>query len=371
MFQTFERSLCLGTFMHVERLAASQLTPEMVSKWAEFQADDPVLHSPFLRPEFTQAVAAVRRDVEVAVMYEGSEIIGFLPDQRSRWNVGQPVGSHLSDRQAVIARRGTTWSAEAIIRACGLAAWDYYQLAAEQTAMEGHHAQVDEAVYMNLENGYEAYERGRRAAGSEKFKQLGKLKRRAEREIGPVRFELHDEQRDVLEHLLAWKSAQYRATGATDVFALDWVVRLLQHVIAERDDDFRGLLSALYIGERLAAVELGLRSGSVLHGWFPAYSRDFAFYSPGLLLTVELAKVAPEHGITRLDLGRNNLPYKSSFASDRYYVARGSVAVRPLASLSRKLVTNMRRLSTETWLKRPTRSLRDAVRPIARWMALK
>lgn len=224
---------------------------------------------------------------------------------------------------------------------------------------------------MNLAGGQDSYARGRRAAGSEKLKQLARHARRAEREVGPLRFEFHDESPQLLERLRAWKSAQYRATGAADVFSLEWVVRLVDRLTAERDDGCRAILSSLYLGDRLAAVELGLRSGHVLHGWFPAYNREFAGYSPVLLLTAEIAKAANAHGITRLDLGKNNMPYKNSFASDRYPVARGSVAVKPTAALSRRLVSDLRRVTTETWLKRPTRVVRDVLRPMANWLALK
>ena len=39
---------------------ASQLTPEQVQAWSRLQREDPAVDSPFFRPEFTQAVAAIR-----------------------------------------------------------------------------------------------------------------------------------------------------------------------------------------------------------------------------------------------------------------------------------------------------------------------
>ena len=44
-------------------------------------AQNPQLDNPFFRPEFTQAVAAVRDDVEVAVLEIQQQPVGFFPYQ--------------------------------------------------------------------------------------------------------------------------------------------------------------------------------------------------------------------------------------------------------------------------------------------------
>ena len=51
----------------IELLRPSSLAAVHWQRWSQFQAAEPALDSPYFRPEFTQAVAKVRRDVEVAL----------------------------------------------------------------------------------------------------------------------------------------------------------------------------------------------------------------------------------------------------------------------------------------------------------------
>ena len=60
--------------------------------------------SPYLRPEFTQAVAAVRDDIEVAVAERNDEPVAFLPFRRMPWGGGRPAGGWLANFQAIVAR---------------------------------------------------------------------------------------------------------------------------------------------------------------------------------------------------------------------------------------------------------------------------
>src|SRR5262249_1313532 len=129
----------------------------------------------------------------------------------------------------------------------------------------------------------------------------------------------------VLAQLIEWKRAQYKRTDARDVLGYPWVLALLERLLARRDPAFRGMLSALYIGDRLAAVHLGMRSYRVLEWWVPAYDRGVDTYSPGLLLLAEIAKAARSLGIARIDLGKGMEPYKLSFMSGTIPLAEGSV----------------------------------------------
>ena len=56
--------------------------------------------------------------------------------------------------------------------------------------------------------------------------------------------------------------------------------------------DFQGVLSGLYIGEKLVAAHFGMRSRRVLHWWFPAYDPELGKYSPGAQLLLELSRAA-------------------------------------------------------------------------------
>src|SRR5579864_2809673 len=69
-----------------------KLEARYVSKWRELQDSNPDLANPCFSPEFTQAVAAVRDDVEVGIIRQGREIVAFFPFQRRRGGRGIPVG---------------------------------------------------------------------------------------------------------------------------------------------------------------------------------------------------------------------------------------------------------------------------------------
>ena len=79
--------------MNITVVPGDRLTPKHVEVWSRLQREDAAVASPYFRPEFTQAVACVRNDVEVAVMEEDGEPVGFFPYQRRGRNVATPVGS--------------------------------------------------------------------------------------------------------------------------------------------------------------------------------------------------------------------------------------------------------------------------------------
>ena len=56
--------------MTISVVPARRLTGAHMRAWSDLQGADPALDSPFLGPEFATQVAAVRSDVEVAVLEE-------------------------------------------------------------------------------------------------------------------------------------------------------------------------------------------------------------------------------------------------------------------------------------------------------------
>ena len=344
------------------------MTREMATRWSELQQADPALASPYFRPEFTQAVASVRGDVEVAVMEQDDQIVGFFPYQRSRWNVAGPVGGKFSDYQGVIAQRGLAWDMEALLRACRLKAWHFDHLIVSQAPCRRYHRVVEESPYLDFSGGFEAYMASRLHASSRNdlVKQALRKARKLEREIGPLRFVPHTAEQSVFDTMIRWKSDQYRRSDIADAFAHEWTVALLRRIVDEQHEAFSGMMSALYVGDRLAAVHLGMRSGGLLHGWFPAYDQKFLRYSPGLILLVQLAKAAESLGIRCLDMGKGVSQYKRGLMSGAFHVAEGSVDLRPVTSAIRAGWRNTYEWMKSSPLKAPaavpwrmTRRLRD------------
>ena len=167
--------------MNVRLIPAEQLTPAHVAAWAGIQRADAALDSPYFRPEFTQAVASVREGVEVGVLEEAGEPIGFFPFQRGRGNVAQPVGGRMSDFHGVIVASDTAWDPRQLLRECGLAAWHFNHLVAGQEPLRPYHWTVAPSPYVDLSRGWEGFRADQLAAHRSSFKRAMEKLRRAQR----------------------------------------------------------------------------------------------------------------------------------------------------------------------------------------------
>src|SRR5204863_131607 len=82
---------------------------------------------------------------------------------------------------------------------------------------------------------------------------------------------------------------------------LPWITSLLERLAECATPDFAGMVSGLYVGDRLAAAHLGLRSRTSWHYYVTSYDRELAAYSPGLIMLVSMARVAPELGLRTIE----------------------------------------------------------------------
>jgi CelD/BcsL family acetyltransferase involved in cellulose biosynthesis len=345
--------------MVVRVVAAGSLTPDQIARWSSIQRRDPTLASPFFCPEFTLTVSSVRDDVDVGVLHDGETIVGFFPFQRGRWGSGRPVGWRLSDYHGVVIESGPSWDPKELIRDCGLKTWEFDHLIASQHAFERFHRSRGESPVMELANGFEAYVAGLRESGRGRaITRLGRHMRRLERDHGELRFEAHVAEPEALGTLLRWKRAQYMRTGAADILGREWAHRVVELVHAIKTPTFAGVLSALYAGDRIAALHMSLRSSTVWHYWFPAYDPDLARYSPGLILLLKMAETAPSLGIETIDLGKGEERYKRDFMSESVPLAEGRVELPSLAAATLRFRHMARPLARRT-------SLGGAVRRIA------
>jgi CelD/BcsL family acetyltransferase involved in cellulose biosynthesis len=315
--------------MDVHVVAASELTPEHLTAWDRIQRADPTLSSPYFRPEFTLAVEARRGGVEVAVLEAEGRPVGFLPFQRGSWGRARPVGYPLNDFQGWIVSGEAGIDPLALLRRCRLKSLRFDHWLTSQAAWQPFHCVTARSPYMDLTGGFQPYQAARGAHGSEELKQVLRKIRKCQREVGPVRLEQHTTQPEVFETLVGWKTQQCRSTGVASALDVPWIRGLLADLCQRTDAALRGQLSALYIGDRLAAVHLGLRSYEVLHWWFPAYDIEFGKRSPGLMMLVELAQASHEMGLRRIDLGKGEQTYKSNLMTGATLLAEGSVDTRP------------------------------------------
>ncbi|MEV0175952.1 GNAT family N-acetyltransferase [Streptomyces sp. NPDC050803] len=310
-----------------------ELTAADRTAWTAMQSKahlhgSPELANPFLSPEFALAVGRCRRGVRIAVVREDGEPAAFFPYQRTAAGVGRAIGLGVSDAQGLVHRPGFTWDARELLRACGLAVWEFDHLVEGQSPFAERATGTFPSPVMDIDQGYEAYLAQLRA-GSPKFTRTTLAKeRKLGRDHEGVRY-VHDERDPAaLRALMDWKSAQYRRTGRSDRFAQEWITRLVQQLFHTRSESFAGILSVLYADGKPVAAHFGLRSERVLACWFPAYDPAFSKYSPGLVLHLRMAEAAAADGIAYLDLGRGQKEYKDSLKTRELSVSEGWVTRR-------------------------------------------
>jgi len=181
------------------------------------------------------------------------EIQAIFPFQRKGRTRAIPVGGIVSDYQGLICRPGFACDPRELLRKCGLVAWDFDRLLASQKLFVPFHKFCEPSAVMDLSQGYRAYSEGRRRAGSRQIIKSENMMRRMEREIGPLRFVTHSNDRRLLSQVLGWKSRQYRNTGWRDLFALRWGRELVERIHMIQSERFAGMLSLLYAGDQLVA----------------------------------------------------------------------------------------------------------------------
>ncbi|QDU81310.1 hypothetical protein Pla110_30510 [Polystyrenella longa] len=301
-----------------------ELTPTEMKRWGEIQEQNPDLDSPFFRPEYTKLVSAVRKDMDVVIIIVRGKSVGFFPFHRDPYNIGRPVGYPLNDFQGLVIEKGVEINEMELLEAASLKTWKFdHGLAVQQELLRNSYSQCGSA-FLDLSGGFEAYKEERKKNGSSLIKQVSRKGRNLARDFGPLRFVPHTDDPNVFNTLIEWKQEQYLRTNKTNTFKFNWPKQLLELILHQQQETFRGRLSALYAGDELVAIDLGVQSFGVLNSWFPAYDRKFNSYSPGHVLLLEMAMSCEELGITRIDLGKGDEAYKSRYASGMVRLTEGS-----------------------------------------------
>lgn len=343
--------------------------PESVwQAWSHWQLQREDLQSPYFTPEFTRAVAEVRSDVEIAQLFDGGELVGVFPFQRGRLNLGRPVGGKLSDYHGVIGNSDVSIDPYQLIGQCLLGAWDFDHVPKSQATFAAHAVCEGASQQLALHEGFEQYCRNRKAAGSDVVAKTWQKARKLERECGAVTLMADDASQEHLDLLVAWKRAQFERTGIGDVLAMDWTTALLTNLLKSQSSNLRGTMSVLRVDEKPIAICYSLRSRGVLHGWFTAYDREFANYSPGLILFLKLAEVAASEGISLIDLGKGDERYKQSLATNSCELMEGSVSTNCLGVWLRRSWRNARCWLDHSNMKSIGGLREKLVAPLRNWM---
>ncbi len=318
-------ALAAAPALRYRLLEADQLGEARVARWHELRASNPALDSPYYHPGFVAAVAATRPDVRVIVGEDAAgTVAAFLPVQFDG-RTCHPAGWPANDFQGPICAPETAVDLPGMIRACGIAIFDFDHLRDGLAGMDRWIVDRQPSPYIDLSGGMDGYMSRARGSGKHKIREARRLGRKAAREHGDLRVVIESGDPALLETIIALKRRQYAATGARDYFADPARAGLLHRLLAADGRDFGGMLSALYAGPELVAAHFGMRSGPVLHWWFPVYNPDMSRLDPGWMLLRAVIEAAPELGLERLDLGRGRDEWKRRAGTGQQIVCQGAV----------------------------------------------
>ncbi len=303
----------------------SELDAGLIERWHAVQQADTSFANPNFNPTFTQCAGRVRADARVVVIENDARVVGFFAFQTGALGLGRPIGGPLSDFHGVVAEPTAEWAADDLMRAARLAVWAFdHQVGGTRRFGPYVHSHAV-SPQIDLSAGYVAYVQGRRAAGSDYIPKTEGLARKLGREFGAVEFTLHDASQNVFSTLTGWKSRQYRDAGTTDGFKVPWTSALLQQILATANPHFSGLCSTLRVDGRLVAGHIGMRSVTHLHYWFPVYDPEFAKFSSGIILLLRLAETLAAQGVTTIDLGKGESPYKQRLMTGHVELGEGAI----------------------------------------------
>lgn len=312
-----------GVDVRVQRMDA--LTPAERAAWEGLRGLDPRFDSPFFSPDFALALAHERTRIEVAIVEQAGRPVAFLPFRRAPFGIALPPAGPFGDFDGLVASPSVQLDVGAVLRAAGLACFVFEHAAADDAQLISGHVVRSEAPFIDASAGFEGYAAARNRLGGRELKGTLRKARRAESEVGALRFEPNLDAAWALDRLLDWKREQIRARGLPDPISKPWAVRFVKRVAALRTPGCSGMLSGLFLGDRLAAMSLGIRSHSVLHGWITVYDPLLARHSPGALLLIELVRSARSLGIARIDMGPGHESYKWRFNTGARSLAGGAV----------------------------------------------
>jgi CelD/BcsL family acetyltransferase involved in cellulose biosynthesis len=300
------------------------LGTEELDAWHRLRAANPALDSPYFHPGFAAAVHASGRPVQVAVGRDDrGAVCALLPAHRERALL-RPAGWPAADFQGPVLAPGSAFAPLKLLTD-GVRAVAFDHLLEPSPDFAPWVESSRTSPFLDTTGGLDGYLGRASRSGKDNIGQARRRTTKAERDLGSVRFAADLVDEDALRRVVELKRSQYAATGAQDYFAEPDRVDLLTRLLHTRNTEFGGILSTLHAGPHLLAAHFGIRSGSVLHWWFPVFNPEFAALSPGWILLRELVAASPALGITRIDLGRGDDEYKRRAKTGEVMVSQGIV----------------------------------------------
>ena len=302
--------------------------------WIKLRSSNPALYSPYFHPSYTELVGTLKDDAYVAVISRNGTPVSFFPFQGPRpgkSGFARPIGAPMTDYHGFIEAPGSGLDHLSLLKDIGIGAFHFSALTGP---LSESHGVLDSGVMMDISKGLDAWRNERDSSYRRHLKSNRRRIRKAEEEFGPRRFAFKSHDQNIFNDLINWKREKFYTTGKYDVLSVDWTMQLLEQ-LWQSEDELRCDMHALYFGEKLAAIDLGLTDGDVFHSWIVAYDSDLHSLCPGIQLLEGLIDEAPDLGYSKIDLGAGLNGYKRHYGTENVQVGSGFIAVKgPAAALS-------------------------------------
>lgn len=306
-----------------------KLSDSAVADWLEIRGSHSQYRSPFFSHDFIRTVAGLLPGVEVALAERNGRTIALLPFRRVGSFHARPVGAGINDAHGLLADTSVDFQFEEMLKACGLKSFAFHAAPPKSPGVSKYEIGRTNAFLADLTVdplGYEHFLRSR----NKTIDKQGQKTRKLGREVGELRFEYDCRDSDMIRRLLNLKSEQYQRTHTFDILSVPWIQELLYKFHGDVESENRGILSVLHAGDIPVALHYGMIEGDLLHYWFPVYDSQYHFGSPGTQLFLDVAKEAAARGVTAIDMGYGEQPYKHKLTNVVTEMSYGLVDRNPV-----------------------------------------
>jgi CelD/BcsL family acetyltransferase involved in cellulose biosynthesis len=321
--------------LFVTKSNIDELTSDQIDFWKGHFASPGSSVSPFLTYDFARAVNDVRGGVFVLDIRNEEGGRGLIPVQMRKglasFGHAENVGSSMSDLFGLVGSIGTKLDAAEMLAKAKLNSLRFDHTSPEIWPFDFADRKNATGVCVRIDNSTEYMKRlGDQA--KDFMKALDRNKRLISREIGPIEFNWHaNDPEQALEWILKAKRSQYQRSGVPDALSAPWRTQLLEKLLAApQEARCRLVVSTLTANGELISASANIVHERVLHVWFPAYDLQYAKYSPGHMLFIQLFENATQYGTELIDFGKGPADYKLRYRGDTYEVWSGAIR-RPTA----------------------------------------
>jgi len=307
---------------------AHELSETDRTAWTALRASNPATYSPYFHLDYTILLSELRDDVFIACVYENDLPIAFLPYQGQRF--ARPVGAPMTDYHGLVCKSDASLNTVNVLKAAGIGA--YHFSASVNQQMSSHFQSEGDGVLMNLSSGVDKWREDRDGSYRRHLKSNRRRIRKATEDIGEPQFIWQSKDPAMFEQLIAWKKQKFAETGKYDVLSADWTMELLTQLWQRNNGGLKCDMHALYFGDRLAAIDLGLSDRQTFHSWIVAYDGELHSYAPGIQLLEGLIDASHTLGYNRIDLGVGTDGYKRHYATEPVTAGTGFIAAQGSAA---------------------------------------